>query len=171
MLFVRVLVTVCACAALASGVVLPTSGHDPQATGAVLRRRLRDAPADASPAGAAPLGLPPAQTPPQEAADSLDDLARKKKVKKSNSTSTVGQEVFAAIVDGLSGESEDAKFGSEIRKEFGVLLSTVTKLGPTIIGELVSGDGARSTARMCADQGGDCRGRGTRAVDNVGEGG
>ncbi|KAK3932280.1 Glycerol-3-phosphate acyltransferase 3 [Frankliniella fusca] len=72
--------------------------------------------------------------------------------KKTKKNSTLGEEVITTLIDGWSGESEDAKFGSEIREQFGFLVQAVTKLGAAAIDEYAKPS------------------RASRAVDNVGEG-
>ncbi|XP_026282410.1 uncharacterized protein LOC113209211 isoform X1 [Frankliniella occidentalis] len=89
----------------------------------------------------------------------VDDSLTRKKPKKN---STLGAEVITTLIDGWSGESEDSKFGSEIREQFGFLVQAVTKLGAAAINEYASsGEATRAAASHT---------RTARAVDNVGEG-
>ncbi|XP_026282413.1 UV excision repair protein RAD23 homolog B-like isoform X3 [Frankliniella occidentalis] len=88
----------------------------------------------------------------------VDDSLTRKKPKKN---STLGAEVITTLIDGWSGESEDSKFGSEIREQFGFLVQAVTKLGAAAINEYASsGEATRAAASHT---------RTARAVDNVGE--
>lgn len=151
---VRVLLSVCAvcavaAAALATPMPFPAEGQP-----------VDDKVAPVAPAEAAP---PPTSSERQPLDMDSEDLGRRKKIKKGNST--IGEEVLGAIVDGLSGESEDAKFGSEIRQQFGFLIDAVANLSVATINKYASSRAAEPMA-----VGGQDHARTARAVDNVGEG-